>query len=53
MMLYYGKCMSMEAIAEQLGVNKSTISRTLRRGQKRLHRCLRYGAAILLRQAEG
>ena len=52
MMLYYGKCMSMEAIAEQLGVNKSTVSRTLKRGRQRLHRCLRYGAANLLEQAE-
>ena len=33
MMLYYGKSMSMEAIAQQFGVNKSTVSRTLKRGQ--------------------
>lgn len=52
MMLYYGKCMSMEAIAQQCGVNKSTVSRTLKRGRKRLYRCLRYGAANLLEQAE-
>ena len=52
MMLYYGKCMSMEAIAQQCGVNKSTVSRTLKRGRKRLCRCLRYGAANLLEQAE-
>lgn len=52
MMLYYGKCMSMDAIAKEMGVNKSTVSRTLRRGRERLFRCLRYGASNLLEQAE-
>lgn len=52
MMLYYGQGMSMEAIARQMGVNKSTVSRTLKRGRQRLFRCLRYGAANLLEQAE-
>lgn len=52
MMLYYGQGMSMEAIAQQSGVNKSTVSRTLKRGRQRLYRCLRYGAANLLEQAE-
>ena len=52
MMLYYGKNMSMEAIARQMGVNKSTVSRTLKRGRQRLYRCLRYGAANLLEQAD-
>ena len=52
MVLYYGHGMSMEAIGEQLGVNKSTVSRTLKRGSQRLYRCLRYGAANLLEQAE-
>ena len=52
MVLYYGHGMSMEAIGEQLGVNKSTVSRTLKRGRQRLYRCLRYGAANLLEQAE-
>ena len=51
MMLYYGQGMSMEAIAQQFGVNKSTVSRTLKRGRQRLYRCLRYGAANLLEQA--
>ena len=51
MMLYYGRGMSMEAIARELGVNKSTVSRTLKRGRQRLYRCLRYGAANLLEQA--
>ena len=52
MMLYYGKNMSMEAIAQELGVNKSTVCRTLQRGRQRLYRCLRYGAASLLEDAE-
>ena len=52
MILYYGRGMSMEAIAQQCGVNKSTVSRTLKRGRQRLYRCLRYGAANLLEQAE-
>lgn len=52
MLLYYGRGMSMEAIGEQLGVNKSTVSRTLKRGRQRLYRCLRYGASNLLEQAE-
>ena len=43
MILYYGQGMSMEAIARQQGVNKSTVSRTLKRGRQRLYRCLRYG----------
>ena len=51
MVLYYGRNMSMEAIAQQCGVNKSTVSRTLKRGRHRLYRCLRYGAANLLEQA--
>ena len=52
MILYYGQNMSMEAIARRCGVNKSTVSRTLKRGRQRLYRCLRYGAANLLEQAE-
>ena len=52
MMLYYGKCMSMSDIAREFGVNKSTVSRTLKRGRQRLFRCLRYGASNLLEQAE-
>ena len=48
MILYYGRNMSMEAIAKQFGVNKSTVSRTLKRGRQRLYRCLRDGASSLL-----
>ena len=52
MILYYGNRMTMEAIARQYGVSKSTVSRTLKRGRQRLYRCLRYGAANLLEQAD-
>ncbi len=52
MLLYYGQGLSMDEIGRQLGVNKSTVSRTLKRGRQRLYRCLRYGASNLLEQAE-
>ena len=52
MTMYYGQNMSMDAIAKQLGVNKSTVSRTLKRGRQRLYRCLRYGAAALLEETD-
>ena len=51
MMLYYGRNMTMEEIAREAGVNKSTVSRTLKRGRQRLYRCLRYGAAALLEES--
>ncbi len=34
--------MSVTDIARELGVNKSTVSRTIRRAKTRLYRCLRY-----------
>ena len=34
--------MSGAEIARELGLNRSTVSRTLRRAQKRLRRCLQY-----------
>ena len=49
--LYYGKRATMEQIARQLGVNKSTVSRTIRRGEAKLSRCLKYGSARLLKSA--
>lgn len=52
MIMYYGKCMNIPQIAGELGVNKSTVSRTLERGRRRLYRCLRYGASNLLTQSE-
>lgn len=40
--LYYDQGMNIPQIAEELGVNRSTVSRTLRRARDRLYRCLRY-----------
>ena len=40
--LYFDRGMNMPQIAEELGVNRSTVSRTLRRARDRLYRCLRY-----------
>lgn len=51
MMLYYGQGLNLRQISEKLGVNKSTVSRTMKRGRQRLYRCLRYGAAALLDDA--
>lgn len=53
LMHYYGDGMSMEQIGARYGVDKSTISRTIKRGEGRLRRCLRYGAGRLLRGEEG
>lgn len=52
MIMYYSKRMTMEKIGEYFGVNKSTVSRTLKRGRNRLRRCLRYGARELLMLAD-
>lgn len=40
--LYYYKRYTMAQIAAQLGVNKSTVSRTLQRARVRLHHILQY-----------
>ncbi len=40
--LYYDQGLNMLQIAEELGINRSTVSRTLRRARDRLYRCLRY-----------
>ena len=50
--LYYGEGLNMREIAQQLQVDKSTVSRTIQRGEYRLRRCLRYGAASLLYQED-
>ena len=42
--LYYAQGLTMRQIAEQLGIERSTVSRTIQRGEQRLQRCLRYGA---------
>ena len=46
--MYYVDQMLMRDIADTLGVNVSTVSRTLERGRDRLRRCLRYGGRALL-----
>lgn len=48
MLLYYEKGLNMRQIAELTGVDKSTVSRNIKRGESRLRRCLRYGAGQLL-----
>lgn len=40
--LYFDQGMNIPQIAEELGLNRSTVSRTLRRAKARLYRCLRY-----------
>ena len=40
--LYYDQGMNMTQIAQTLGVNCSTVSRTIRWAKQRLYRCLRY-----------
>lgn len=44
LLLYYGQGVTMTEIGRRLGVHPSTVSRTIRRGEERLRRCLRYGA---------
>ena len=41
--LYYGQKLTMQEIGERIGVDRSTVCRTLHRGEQRLYRCLRYG----------
>ncbi|WP_243200706.1 sigma-70 family RNA polymerase sigma factor [Lawsonibacter celer] len=48
LLLYYGERLNMREIGERLGVDKSTVSRNIKRGERRLRRCLRYGASTLL-----
>ena len=52
LLLYYFKGMRQIDIAQQLDVARSTVSRTIQRGERRLKRCLRYGAERYLRAAE-
>ena len=49
LMLYYSDGLNMREIGERLGVDKSTVSRTIKRGERRLRRCLRYGAEAYLK----
>ena len=48
LLLYYGDQLNMRQIGTRLGVDKSTVSRTIKRGERRLQRCLRYGAEAFL-----
>ena len=48
LLLYYGEGLNMGEIGLRLGVDKSTVSRTIKRGEARLRRCLRYGAKRFL-----
>ena len=52
LLMYYSQGLNMRQIGEQLGVDKSTVSRTIKRGEARLRRCLRYGAAAFLNDIE-
>ncbi len=52
LLLYYGDGLNMREIGEKLGVDKSTVSRTIKRGERRLQRCLRYGAEAYLRNMD-
>lgn len=50
--LYFLQQMPMGEIAKKLGVNVSTVSRTIARGKTRLYRALRYGKHTLLEATE-
>ena len=52
LLLYYGQGLNMREIGAKLGVNKSTVSRTIKRGEARLRRCRRYGAEVFCRSGE-
>ena len=52
LLMYYAEGKNMREIGEATGVNKSTVSRTIKRGEQRLRRCLRYGAETYLRGLE-
>ena len=49
--LYYAQGLNMREIAQALGVEQSTVSRTMKRGEDRLRRCLQYSGDKLLTQA--
>ncbi len=52
LLLYYGEGKNMVEIGAEFGVDKSTVSRTIKRGEARLRRCLRYGAKRFLMDTE-
>ena len=51
-LMYYAEGKNMREIGESVGINKSTVSRTIKRGERRLQRCLRYGAESYLRNMD-
>ena len=50
--LYYVEQHTMRDIAAMLGVNPSTVSRTLKSAREKLKRCLRYSNRSFLREEE-
>ena len=52
LLLYYGEGLNMREIGARMWVDKSTISRNIKRGEDRLRRCLRYGAEVFFRPPE-
>lgn len=52
LLLYYAEGLNMREIGLRLNVDKSTVSRTIKRGEQRLQRCLRYGAENYLRNMD-
>ncbi|USF26228.1 hypothetical protein N510_001153 [Firmicutes bacterium ASF500] len=51
-LMYYAEGKNMREIGEQIGIDKSSVSRTIKRGERRLQRCLRYGAETYLRSMD-
>ena len=51
--LYYVQGLNMRQIAEALGVERSTVSRTLKRGEERIRRRMRYNGGDLIRAKKG
>jgi len=47
-MAYYFERLTMEEVSERFAVNKSTVSRTIKRAEQRLQRVLRYAHPRLL-----
>ena len=52
LLLYYNEGLTMQEIADRFMIDKSTVSRTIKRGEARLQRCLRYGASSYLRELD-
>lgn len=50
--MYYAQGLNMKEIGQRLGVERSTVSRIIQRGERRLQRCLRYGAETYLKGLE-